>query len=57
MIWFPGPGRVATLGSLQRIPTREPNLDPRSETMCLLEEVVSIRFSSKLLMKWPTECD
>ena len=31
-----GPGRVDTAGLLQSIATRDPNLDPLSETMCLL---------------------
>ena len=35
-----GPGRVAYAGLQQSRPTREPNLDPRRETMCLLYEYV-----------------
>ena len=31
-----GPGRVADAGLQQSMPTREPNLDPRRETMCFL---------------------
>ena len=31
-----GPGRVVYAGLQHSIPTREPNLDPRRETMCLL---------------------
>jgi len=30
----PGPGLVATAGLVQSIPTREPNFDPRIETIC-----------------------
>lgn len=32
----PGPGRVACEGLQQSIATREPNLDPRRETICFL---------------------
>lgn len=32
----PGPGWVAYAGLQQSIPTRDPNLEPRRETMCLL---------------------
>lgn len=31
----PGPGRVVTAWLVHSIPTREPNLEPLSETMCL----------------------
>lgn len=30
----PGPGRVVTAWLVHSIPTREPNLDPRKDTMC-----------------------
>lgn len=33
-----GPGRVAYAGLQQSKPTREPNFDPRKETMCFLRE-------------------
>ena len=34
-----GPGRVVYAGLQQSMPTREPNFDPRRETMCLLRNV------------------
>lgn len=33
---MPGPGRVAWDGLQQSIATRDPNFEPRSETMCFL---------------------
>lgn len=30
----PGPGRVVTAWLVHSIPTREPNLEPRRDTMC-----------------------
>lgn len=34
-----GPGRVFDTGLQQSMATREPNLEPRRETMCLLSSV------------------
>lgn len=36
----PGPGRVMDAGLQQSIATREPNLEPRRETMCLLNAIL-----------------
>lgn len=38
-----GPGRVAYAGLQQSIPTREPNFEPRKETMCLLQDISMTR--------------
>lgn len=35
----PGPGRVTEAGLQQSMATREPNLEPRRETMCLLGDI------------------
>lgn len=44
MTWTPapGPGRVTWLGLQQSNATREPNLEPRRDTICLLSDLLAI---------------
>lgn len=43
----PGPGRVAWDGLQQSIATREPNLEPRRETICFLFRCKAVRIVPK----------
>jgi hypothetical protein len=43
----PGPGRVAWDGLQQSIATREPNLEPRRETICFLFRCEAVRIVPK----------
>ncbi len=36
----PGPGRVIDAGLQHSMATRDPNLEPRRETMCLLNKIL-----------------
>jgi len=53
----PGPGRVVWDGLQHSIATRDPNFDPRRETICLLLRGVSHCLSQAAIVEKHTECD